>query len=251
MASRSACTVVASASLSVCVDFCSDRKPSTCTKPSTSSVRLPLARVSSPRLPSLSSVMVLSGPLATSYCRNPWSSTMSSAPPVPLTPRLISTLRSLALAVKPSSPTTPMLPAVAFSVVKLRGVAVLPSSSVSLASSRPKSTSLSDRPIASAVPPFRPANACTPLPPMVSTRAWISVGAWASSSSSEITPSLRKKLSSLLSIAKPPLTWKKPKTSSSRLPEARSSRPCAPSIVSPMLLPGPVATLSAVRRPWL
>ncbi len=173
---------------------------------------------------------------------------MSSCAPLPGTPRLISTSSSVALASTPSMPTNATSPAVALRVVKVRAVALLPSGNRSLMSARPKSTSAKARPMRSGLLPLTPAKASSPLPPTVSRSAAITVGARARAGSSERTPSLRVSSVSLRSMANCPATWKKPNTSRLSSPAARVSSPSAPSSVISMLLSGPVATVSAVRR---
>ena len=165
-------------------------------------------------------------------------------------PRLISTSSSVAPTSTPSNPTKDTPSAVALSVVNSRAVALLPSGSRSVISARPKSTPLSARPMRSSLSPLMPANASSPLPPMVSRSASICVGALASSSSSDTTPSLSTNSASRRSTASCPLTWKKPKAFTVIRPAARVSSPCAPSIVISMSLslPRPVRTVSAVSR---
>ena len=235
-------------SLMVLLLFSSEMNPLKVTKLKRLSSRLPLARVSCPKAPSLSRVTVTPGPARTSSWRAPWSTTRSAAPPVPAMPRLISTLRSVALAVKLSMPTMLIALALALRVLKLRALAVLPLDSFSVIKARPKSTPERLKPMALALPPLMPAKACRALPPRVSKSVWILLGALASAGSSDRLPSLRKKLSVRFSIAKLPATCKKPKASISRLALARSKRPCAPFIRRSNVLLMPVATLRAVLR---
>ena len=165
-------------------------------------------------------------------------------------PRLISTSSSVAATSTPSSPTNDTPSAVALTVVNSRAVSVLPSGSRSVINATPKSTPLSARPMRSSLPPLMPANASSPLPPMVSRSASICVGAWAFSGSSDTTPSLSTKAASRRSTASCPRTWKKPKASTVSRPAARVSSPAAPSIVISMSLSlfRPVRTVSAVKR---
>ena len=230
------------------LDFSRDKKPCIVTKLKTFSTKVPLARVSWPSAPSLSSVTVWPGPASTANWRELKSTTTSAAPPVPATPRLISTLRSLALAVRPSMPTKPTLPAVALSVVNLRAVAVLPAGNTSVIRARPNATSDRRRPIAVACPPLRPANASTPLPPIVSKSVLMTVAALASAWFSDTTPSLSMTVSLRFSSANPPDTWKNPNASSVRFALARINRPCEPAILRSSVLLVPVLTVSAVFR---
>ena len=237
------------------VDLSSETKPLKVTKLKALMANVPLARVSWPRAPSVSRLMVTSGPASTSNWRAPWSMTMSGLPPVPAMPRLISTFKSVALAVRPSTPTRATSPALAFKVLNLRAVAVLPCGNTSVMSAKAKSTWDRERPRAFAVPPLTPAKASTPVAPMVRTSALISVAFLALVGSSLTTPSLRIKLSVFFSSAKAPATCTKPKTSMSRLALALRSRPCAPSMSMAMLLLAPVATRMALLRvvvsaPW-
>ena len=143
--------------------------------------------------------------------------------------RLTSTLRVSALMVRPSTPTKLTLLLVACRLVQWRLVW-----RASVASTRPKSVPDMVRPSASAVPPFNPAKALTPLPPMVSmlTSTWL--------------PSLRVTVSLLLRKAKLPFKLKKLKTLMFRLPEASSSSPLEPSMSKVMVLPGPARTARLV-----
>ena len=83
---------------------------------------------------------------------------------------------------------------------------------------------------------------------MVSKLALILVGTLATEGSSEKLPSFRKNSSSRRSMAKPPATWKKPKASMCRLPEARINSPWAPFMLRVRVLATPVATCNAVLR---
>ena len=186
----SVATVVLLARVTVWDDDSKAMLPLSVMKSYTVSCTWPEARVRLPRLPLVSSVTVEPGPVSTSSERKLWSITTSAAPPTPATPRLISTDKSLAWASKPDKPTKATDWAWALRLVNWRAGA-LPTGT-SLIRAKPKSTPCMDKPIAWVVPPWMPAKASTPWPPMVSKLALILVGALALAASSEKLPSLRK-----------------------------------------------------------
>ena len=133
-------------------------------------------------------------------------------------------------------PTNATCWAVASSDVHLRAA---PPTSVT--SATPKFAPVISRPIWSAVPPLTPAKARTLLAPMVNRRALTVAGA------AVCTPCALVAADSVTawsrcSMAKPPLTWKKPKASSVSVPLAFSTLPSLPAMSSVSVLPGPVAT---------
>ena len=137
-------------------------------------------------------------------------------------------------AASPGTPISSADPTVAFSAVHVRrsGAAL----AGTLASIRPKSTSLKDRPTAPglAAGPLTPANASTSAAPIVS-RSTDTVEASASSSMVVVR-----------STANAPSAKKKPKTPMSSVPSARSTLPSAPSKSMSIESPPPVATVSGV-----
>ena len=146
--------------------------------------------------------------------------------------RLTLTVTASAATVSPSTPTK-AAPPVACALRHTR--ATWPSSiccwlSFSVFTATAKSTSLSTKPSALACPPLTPANASTPLPPINS--CCTATGCADSSSSGVPARSASLTVDSRFSIAKPPLTWKKPARSIVRLPDARVSSPRLPSMPS-------------------
>ena len=133
------------------------------------------------------------------------------------------------------SPSTPVKDAPPVACALRHTRATLPSStscalSRSVFTATAKSTSLSTSPSALACPPLTPANACTPLPPI--SNCCTATGLSDSSSSGVPGKSAKLTAPSRFSIAKPPLTWKKPARSILRLPDARVSSPRLPSMSS-------------------
>ena len=139
-------------------------------------------------------------------------------------------------------PTNDTEAALASKVVHLRAVAALPGASCSVINAKPKFTPVIDRPSWLALPPLMPAKALKLLPPTLNKSTFTaSPVAW---------PVCLANLTAavLLSMARSPSTWKKPYTSSTKWPLARFISPLVPSSVNAMLLPVPVAMLSAVLR---
>ena len=175
---------------------------------------VPEARVNTPKEPATSMSVVEPVPVVTVRALAPAkSSTVAS-----LAARLMSTDRPLPATVRPSMPTTATCPAEALKLDHSRGVAT----PCSLASTKAKLASLSDKPAASAVPALMPAKACKPVPPMVS-RSVDTVAA--------VLPTRVCKLAVLRVMAKLPWAWKKPKALRFRLPLARSKLPSAPAML--------------------
>ena len=165
---------------------------------------------------------------------------MLVVPSVLINPLFTSTVNVLAAIVKPSTPTNETLSTPACKLVHFFSGAVLVGvAGFSLASTSANSVPVSFRPSSSAVPPFNPANAFTLLAPIVNTFTSVST---TSAPVRTITVSL------FFSNAKPPLTWKNPKTSTSRFPFALIRSPFVPSISNLKLLAVPVETLSSVAR---
>ncbi|GAA4332676.1 hypothetical protein GCM10023144_23000 [Pigmentiphaga soli] len=126
-------------------------------------------------------------------------------------------------------PTNDTLPAVAFRLVQLSA-----GSAWLLISARPTFTFDRSRPSASSVPPLMPAKPCAPAVPMVSR------------STTTVLPSASVTVWLPFWMAKPPLTWKKPKASIASVPLASSRSPLAPSMSSFRLDSGPVAMVRPV-----
>ena len=105
------------------------------------------------------------------------------------------TARLVPLMVVSGTPSTPTEPAVACRVFQRR----LPSS-ISVAVTNPKLTSVSERPAAFADPPLTPANAAAFFPPIIRTSAVTEV------------PSERETSRMLVCTPKLPVTWKKSAT---------------------------------------
>ena len=141
---------VRSASLTVDSRFSIANPPLTWKKPARSIVRLPDARVSSPRLPSIPSVTLTGSALVPADTAR-FFAAKSTRLPSPSSARLISTEIVSAAIVMSSSPTTDTSSAVACSAIQLRGAwFALTCSGVSFSPSiaRPKVTPPRLRPVA-------------------------------------------------------------------------------------------------------
>ncbi len=211
--------------------LCSAKSPSTAKKSKTLSSMWAAASSSSPALPAKSSVRVLPGPVATGSGCAAQSTTTPSA-----SARLMRSSTWLTVATSPSTPMKAALPALASSALQWR--AVPPAAcSCSVASTRPKPTSSKRRPMASLLPPARPAKPRAWAAPTVSR----STSTWVWSSSARVTvPLLRLK-------AKSPSSCTKPKRSRVRWPAARVTAPSLPSRARVNSVSAPVST----ARPWL
>ena len=107
----------------------------------------------------------------------------------------------------------------------------MPAAPRSLANANAKLVSLSDRPAASAVPGLRPANACKPVPPMVSKSA---------ETVADVLLTHVCTLAVLRVMAKLPWASKNPKALKFRLPLARKRGPSVAAMVKVSWLEGPV-----------
>ena len=163
--------------------------------------------------------------------------TVVAVPPAWLT----ATSMPLASITMPSGRPTTLTPvAVACSDVQVRAVVAGSASGASLASARPNSTPDRRRPISSPVPPFTPAKAFSPAPPMLSRSTSTSspVAAPPVGASVTVVDSLR--------TARSPLNSTNPFTDSVSRPLASTYSPSVPAMSMATVPALPVDTDSEV-----